>query len=305
MKKLLALIGGVFILLLGIVGLIMPVLPGWPLIFVGLSIIAPAAAFRMKYRIDLKLYKRDVVYFSEWRKEKVDTGVTTKFFPVFLKKTDDLEAAENQTKLAIALSQSREVKAKKIGFGGSFAYLNQVHGDKVAVIEGDDCKASGFYRYEGTDAAITNIAGLTLLAMSADCLTIFFYAPGWVGIAHAGWRGTKTGIAKKTLLTLMQKSGAPASEVRVILGPSICRKHYEVGEEFKDHFTPPYLKKVGGRYHLDLVKANRKPLLRAGVPFNNISVSGLCTIGHKKHFYSHRAEKDSAGRMVSFIQLHA
>ncbi len=305
MKKIFVMIGGVLLMAVGVFGLIMPILPGWPLIFLGLSIFAPAYAFRMKYKIDLKLFKRDIVYFSEWRKKKVDTGVTTKFFPVLLKKTGELDAAENRAKLTIALAQSPAVKKKHITFGGGFAYLNQVHGDGVAVIEDKGPQEPAFRRFEATDAAITNVPGLTLLAMSADCLTLFFYAPGWVGIAHAGWRGTQKGVAKKTLALLMEKSGAPASQVRVIFGPSICRKHYEVGKEFKEYFSSSYLKKESGRYHLDLVKANKKQLLGTGMPRNNISVSGLCTIGHSKHFYSHRTEKEAAGRMISFIQLRA
>ena len=303
-KRIFIIFTGSLLFLVGLIGLIMPIMPGWPFIFIGLSLIAPAAAFTMKYRIEQNFFKRGVVYFSEWKKYRIDAGVTTKFLPIYFKSTGDLDQVQNQEKLKEALQKSPVAHSHQISFNGTFAYLHQVHGGEVAVIENlTDHEKPGFYRFAGTDGAITNIPGLVILAMTADCLSVFLRAPGWVGVVHAGWRGTHQQIAKKAVLLIIQKAQCAAAEVHVIFGPSICGRHYEVGAEFSDHFLPPSLRKKNKKYYFSLVEENKKQLVEAGVQAGNISASGFCTVSENKHFYSFRKEKDSSGRMISFVQL--
>ena len=186
--------------------------------------------------------------------------------------------------------------------GGHFAYLQQVHGGRVAVLQS---KHQRFQRLKQTDGVITNIPGLTLLALTADCLSIYFMVPGWVGVVHAGWRGTREKIARTAAKLLMKKSKCAPSELRVIFGPSICGEHYEVGKEFKKHFLKSSLTMRKGKYYLDLIQENRRQIIREGVLLKNISSTALCTISQNKFFYSFRREKDTAGRMISFIRLGA
>jgi len=47
-RKTLLFIAGLFLIALGIVGLILPVMPGWIFIFLGLSFIAPEFAEKLK-----------------------------------------------------------------------------------------------------------------------------------------------------------------------------------------------------------------------------------------------------------------
>ena len=54
---------------------------------------------------------------------------------------------------------------------------------------------------------------------------------------------------------------------------------------------------------LDLVEANRRQLLEAGVPANNITASPLCTACRTDLLFSHRAEKGAAGRMMAVIGI--
>lgn len=63
------------------------------------------------------------------------------------------------------------------------------------------------------------------------------------------------------------------------------------------HGEPP--RKV----HLDLVEANRRQLLEAGLLAENIWISDLCTSCRTDLFFSHRKEKGVTGRMMGAIAI--
>ena len=183
-----------------------------------------------------------------------------------------------------------------------FALLNQVHGNNVAILEDPgQFEAGGFYHFKECDGAITNLKDFALLVMTADCLPIFFRAPGWVGLAHAGWRGTKNQVAKKAFELLKAKSGGDPSRIQVIFGPCIGFNRYEVGPEFRDIFPKKSLREKKGKLYFDLVGENKRQLAEAGASERSITELGLCTFDENEDFYSFRKEKEAAGRMVSFI----
>ena len=307
-KKILLYIGGVLIMLAGVAGLILPVLPGWVLIFLGLSLIAPRLAERLKRRVFVKFFKSDVVYLEEWKATGVQAGFTTKNFHLFLQNAEGLSEEGTQAKFLSLLSESHVVRSHRLGPFKKFAVLNQVHGDKVAVLPADGSaqtyEKDGFYPLAGYDAVVTDIQGLTLLAFSADCLTLFFSAGHWVGLAHAGWRGSRDKIAQKTVRLLTEKSGCPARHIRVVLGPSIGVKHYPVGPEFRHIFPESSLLLGKGRdrsLHFDLARENKRQLRKTGVTNKNMTDLEICTVAENGDFYSFRKEKDKAGRIISFI----
>ena len=57
MKKALMALVGILLMIVGIAGLILPILPGWPILFFGLSLIAPKLAERLKKYLFRKLFK--------------------------------------------------------------------------------------------------------------------------------------------------------------------------------------------------------------------------------------------------------
>ena len=63
------------------------------------------------------------------------------------------------------------------------------------------------------------------------------------------------------------------------------------------HGAPP------SKPHLDLVEANRRQLISAGVPATAIDVSPLCTGCRTDLLFSHRAEKGKTGRMLAVIGI--
>jgi copper oxidase (laccase) domain-containing protein len=63
------------------------------------------------------------------------------------------------------------------------------------------------------------------------------------------------------------------------------------------HGAPP------STVHLDLVEANRRQLLEAGVQQKNIWISDLCTSCRTDLLFSHRKERGKTGRMLAAIAI--
>ncbi len=292
MKKFFLWVAGIFCIVVGVAGIILPVLPGWALIFLGLSMIAPVYTLWLTRKISLRFLKPRIIHLEEWKIFKVDAGFTTRRFPVFLKKTKDLSDPACQTRFLKAFGASSH----------RFVFLSQVHGGRVIVLDDPESfSRHGFYHFDDADGVITNIRGLSLLIMTADCLSVFFYTKGWIGIVHAGWRGTKEDIGVKALKLICEKSGAAPSDVKIAFGPSIGKDHYEVGKEFKDSFRE--VTEKNGKYYFDLFLENKRRLIEAGALELNMAGGGFCTVDQGSSLYSFRKEKDAAGRMFSFATI--
>ncbi len=113
--------------------------------------------------------------------------------------------------------------------------LNQVHGNHV--IRLSDLNHEG---KEG-DGLVTNVKGIALGILTADCGPVLFYDPKThvIGACHAGWRGAIGGILQATL-DAMEEMGANRSRIYATLGPTIQQENYEVGPEFPDLIKAPY-----------------------------------------------------------------
>jgi copper oxidase (laccase) domain-containing protein len=60
---------------------------------------------------------------------------------------------------------------------------------------------------------------------------------------------------------------------------------------------------IGPSLHLNLVEANRRQLLAAGLKPRAIQTVGGCTSCQRELFFSHRASQGHAGRMMSVIGI--
>lgn len=195
-------------------------------------------------------------------------------------------------------------------------YADQVHGDKVLKLDAANHPSGDGSLGEG-DAIITNEKGIPLMLLVADCLPLLFYDPTHqaVGLSHAGWRGTVSHIAAKTLLAMGEAYGTRPEEVRVVLGPCIGACCYEVGadvfREFSEVFPwagEVFQKTSPGHWKLDLAESNARQLLEIGLKEANLIRSGLCTIRQNDLFYSHRAEgsgPEPTGRFGTLIMLNS
>lgn len=186
------------------------------------------------------------------------------------------------------------------------------------------------------DGLITSTPGLLLAVLTADCLPIIVADTKTraVGVFHAGWRGTVKRIAEKGVGEMRKNFGSNPRNLVAAIGPGIQRCCYEVGEEVREKFKSQFAyadalfhevkesDQVRERYPLlfltarapghsdlpvklfvDLVEANRRQLVDAGVPAENIEASCPCTACHTDLLFSHRAEKGVTGRMMGVVGI--
>ena len=161
------------------------------------------------------------------------------------------------------------------------------------------------------DAMITDRADTPLAMRYADCTPLLFRDPvqGVIGVAHAGWRGTVSGMATHTIQALTQAYDCKPANIQVGIGPGIGPERYQVGEEVVAAVQAYFGKVDGlirrdpadGTAYLDLWAANKLDLERAGV--EQIEIAGICTAEHTDEFFSHRAEKGRTGRFGAVLSL--
>lgn len=191
---------------------------------------------------------------------------------------------------------------KNLGIRESrLARLQQIHGGKAVKI---DAKTDISAEIAGADAAVTDVKGIALSVRTADCLPVFFYDQehGAIGLAHAGWRGTKERISPATVEMMRSAYKSDPSKLIVGFGPALRQCCYEVKSEFLVHF-PDSVVKMAHKHYFDIAGENAEQLLSAGVGSKNMYDCGICTSCRSAEFFSYRKEKDAAGRMLSVIML--
>ena len=182
------------------------------------------------------------------------------------------------------------------------AAVKQVHGSEVAQIRSAEAKPSVAFEADGL---MTDVPGLVLSVLTADCLPVFFFDPGGpaVGIAHAGWRGLRAGILEKTVALLRRNFDGRFETMRAAFGPAIRKCCYEVGSEFADYFPQSFSSgPIPGKGMMDLSSEARARLEAAGLLPGHISDSSICTACQDSQFFSAR-RGDAAERIFSFIRI--
>lgn len=209
--------------------------------------------------------------------------------------------------------KNRRALAEEIGIPLSrWVIGEQVHGTEVAAVDQRNAGA-GTTSLEtavaNVDGLITNEKNLVLGAFYADCVPLYFSdsESGWVGIAHAGWKGTVNGMAGKMIRALQEK-GCKLENIQAVIGPSIGRKHYEVDDRVISFIPENYKKecvmsKGKGKYQLDLKVLHQKMMIEEGLKEEHIQMTGFCTYEEDQTFYSHRRDQGRTGRMLGFITL--
>jgi polyphenol oxidase len=179
---------------------------------------------------------------------------------------------------------ARRTFANVLGLDGAeLTTIGSVHGSAVARVD----RPGG--SVDDVDALVTDEPGVVLFATYADCYPIVLWDPEKrvAGLVHAGWRGTHAGVARAA--ATFMKDEYRCRRVRAGIGPGICGRCYEVGEEVASQFDARFVTPSGDRFLLDLAAANRAQLEAAGVkPIYEI---GICTKEHYL-FPSHRRHPD-------------
>ncbi|KGX88527.1 peptidoglycan editing factor PgeF [Pontibacillus litoralis] len=189
----------------------------------------------------------------------------------------------------------------------------QVHGTLIHQVTKQDVGKGALSQASAIpqcDGLLTNEKGVLLTAFYADCVPLLFHDPinGWIGIAHAGWRGTVAGIGSKMVQALIER-GAKASNIRVAIGPSITGEAYEVDDHVVKHIPSCYrqepfvVEKHDGKYMLYLQRFHKQLLLNEGLSEHHIDITQYCTYRNEELFFSYRRDNGQTGRMLAFIGM--
>ncbi len=240
---------------------------------------------------------------------------------------DTREAVErNRARFLELLRDSRAPKVEPLPMVG----LRQIHSDLIHPVD-----AMPEHPPAG-DGLITAKPGLLLTVKTADCIPVLIAdrERRAVGAFHAGWRGTVKRIVEKGVGEMRRRFGSAARDLVAAIGPGIRRCCYEVGEEVLEQFRSQFAyadelfeihraesdvvherypllfltarapghSDLGQKILLDLVAANRRQLIDAGVPAPNISAVEYCTSCRPDLFFSYRREGPT-GRMMAAIGI--
>lgn len=201
------------------------------------------------------------------------------------------------------------ILAERIGFDvNNLVLTRQTHSDIVRVVTKADACGLDHHDYPESDALITNDAGCTLVVFTADCTPILLWdsVTGAVGAVHAGWRGTVSDIAGKTVRKMASEFGCDPRNIRAAIGPNIGFCCFETDRDVPDAIiaefgaeAEAFIRKTGEKYQVDLKAVNAFTLRRAGV--ENIEISADCTMCQPNRFWSHRVTGINRGSQGAFI----
>ena len=192
---------------------------------------------------------------------------------------------------------------------GMLAGPRQAHSAKAAIVTAPWRPGEA----PEADAVVTDVRGLAISVLTADCAPVLLADPQAqvIAAAHAGWKGAKAGIIGSAI-EAMGRLGARAAHIEAAIGPAISQAAYEVSPEFKAAFLADgqaneqyFTQAEGGRPYFNLAGYVKDRLLSKGV--TNIQDIGACTYENESILFSyrrsvHRFEPDY-GRQISAILL--
>ncbi len=252
------------------------------------------------------------------------------FSTAYGKRSLNLGFTEHDLRSRVEKNRAAFFRALGGGRAWKLVTLRQLHSDLIhPVTAPPDAPLPG-------DGLVTNVPGLLLAVMAADCFPILLADPKRkaVGVFHAGWRGTLRRIAEKGVGEMRRCFGSRPEDLRAAIGPGIQKCCFEIGEEVRDQFhsqfagaadlfhevrdSDPVREKypllfltarapghsdLPYKLFLDLAEANRRQLISAGVRAKNIEALSECTSCRTDLLFSHRKEQGKTGRMMGAIGL--
>ena len=211
--------------------------------------------------------------------------------------------------------KNHKIFAKAVGFPyENIVTTNQTHTTNVRVVTKEDC-GKGIAKdrdYSDVEGLITNIPGIVLATYYADCVPLYILDPvnKAIGLSHSGWKGTVNRIGENTLKLMNENYGTNPKDVICCIGPSICQDCYEISEDVANEFINEFGKnnkilynKGNGKYQLNLWESVKQVFLDAGVEYDNIYTTDICTCCNKDELFSHRGHHGKRGNLAAFLML--
>lgn len=250
---------------------------------------------------------------NKWKQlhAQLIVGFTTRLGGVSVKPYDSMNMGLHVSDKKSSVIENRKLLANSIRIPlNNWVSGEQTHETNIVEVGHED-RGKGATdittSLQAIDGIITKETGMLNTAFFADCVPLYFFDPEseYIGIAHAGWKGTVNNIAQN-MVNKLTSQGVKRENLLVAIGPSISQKHYEVDDFIinqldAENQTSTVVKQGGNRYLLDLKQLNVNNLLKAGVLRHHIAVTSYCTYANEDLFYSYRRDGKNTGRMLGFI----
>ncbi|MDF0588450.1 peptidoglycan editing factor PgeF [Tsukamurella sp. 8F] len=202
---------------------------------------------------------------------------------------DPAAVAANRSRLAQSISVPEE----------RMVWMEQIHSRTVAIVDGPQDGP-----VEACDGIVTNVPGLALAVLTADCVPLLLSDDdaGVVAAVHAGRVGARIGIVPRALEAMVSLGAAP-ERIGAFLGPAASGAEYEVpadmAADVEKHLPGSRCRTHKGTHGLDLRAGIRRQLEAAGI--GGVAVDPRCTITDASLF-SHRRGAPT-GRLASVIWM--
>ena len=200
-----------------------------------------------------------------------------------------------------AVAANRKRLSAALGLGqDAVVWMNQVHGDHVAVVD----RPLEAAPVDKTDALVTTTPRLALAVVSADCVPVLMgdARAGVVAAVHAGRVGAQNGVVARTVEAML-RLGAQAGDISALLGPAVSGRNYEVPEEMAaavEASLPGSRTTTSvGTPGLDLRAGIARQLTALGV--TAIDIDPRCTVDDR-NLFSHRRDAPT-GRLASLVWM--
>lgn len=216
----------------------------------------------------------------------------------------------NTEESRIDAMENRKILCDLLGVNADrLAVPGQQHTDNVHVVKEGDTIVQGPSNLSAIDAVATGVRQQPVLLHFADCVPVMLIDPAQrkLCVIHAGWRGTASGIVKKSVALMVNEFDCKPENIVAAVGPAIGPCCYETGDEvvIKLNSTVSDSESLtefkNGKPFPDLKAYNAMQLLEAGV--KDIDVTSWCTSCHPEVFYSHRQSGGVTGRQGALACL--
>ena len=197
---------------------------------------------------------------------------------------------------ASAMSLNRQILENQLS-SREICLLQQVHSNRVVRANPRFC--------EEADAHWTDKPNRSLVILAADCVPLFLFdrSQRIVAAAHCGWKG----VAKGVIENLIHALPVVSRELQAFIGPAICGKCYEVGEELlpqlnltRDSTLITPIPNSNEKYLLDLPRLIEYRVSQFGI--EHIERTRECTFHNARKYASYRRNKTEK-RQACVIKL--
>lgn len=271
--------------------------------------------------VNMQKIRNRIVYYQFSSFQKYSPGlrhlITTRIRGYSQKPYDTLNIGLHVGDKKDDVVRNRKLVCQTLGYDvDSMIAMQQSHTANVRVIDGH-YKGRGAREWEdgieNTDAIVTDSKDIILSGMAADCSLNILYEPvkRVLAVCHSGWKGIVSGILRNTISEMVKTFNCRREYIRVGIGPVICSKCYEVGDDLIDAMECSFpsgidsilSKTEKGSRSINLVNALHIQLCDEGIKPGHIELSNICNACRIDEFYSYRNENGITGRFGLFAVL--